>query len=131
MVQMPYIQVQEPQMIQGHGEQDLEEDPAIAQQQQQNPEMVELNDEEEELDVDEQPFQLDEVEYVPEIGAELEIEQDPISSNQGRRTGRERKYNARYQEFRHSLNRSLAKLGLIGMVIFHLSIFIFFNLNAE
>jgi hypothetical protein len=131
MVQKPNIQVQEPQMIQGHGEQDLEEDLAIAQQQHQNPEMIELNDEQEELDVDEQPFQLDEVEDVPEIGAELEIEQDPIPSNQDRRTGREKQYNARNREFRHSLNRPLAKLGLIGMVIFHLLIFLFFNLNAE
>jgi hypothetical protein len=56
--------------------------------------MIELNDEQEELDVDEQQFHLDEVEDVPEIGAELEIKQDPIPSNQGRRTGREKQYNA-------------------------------------
>jgi hypothetical protein len=62
--------------------QDLEEDPAAAQQQQNpNPEMIQLNDEPEELDVDEQPFQLDEVEDVPEIGAELEIEQESIPFN--------------------------------------------------
>ncbi len=41
----------------------------------------------------------------------------PIPEGQGRRTGRPKHYTARYEAFRNSLDRPLAKLGLIGMLI--------------
>ena len=41
----------------------------------------------------------------------------PIPEGQGRRTGRPKHYTARYEAFRNSLDRPLAKLVLIGMLI--------------
>lgn len=88
--------------------------------------------------MDEVPLVVDEgPELVPEIGEEVEInaanqheENVPapaaplsppvnpsVSSVQPRRTGRPKQYSARYQSYRKSLDRPLAKMGLLGMLL--------------
>jgi len=50
----------------------------------------------------------------------------PIVEEQERRTGRPKHYTARYEAFRNSLDRPLAKLELIGMTIIF-TIFVIFK----
>ena len=85
--------------------------------------------------MDEVPLVVDEgPELVPEIGEEVEINAadqheenvpapvapltPPVNPTvEPRRTGRPKQYSARYQSYRKSLDRPLAKMGLLGMLL--------------
>ena len=72
---------------------------------------------------------LEQMEPIPEIGEEVEVQTSQHDNNlaalvdqvipaeQERRTGRPKQYSARYQAYRQSLDRPLAKLGLLGMLL--------------
>jgi hypothetical protein len=62
--------------------------------------------------------ELDEDNEIPAQGVEQPIEFP-------RRSSRPKQYNARYKEFRQSLGRPLAKIGLIGILIIFLYCFVF------
>ncbi len=61
------------------------------------------------------------LEDLPGVEAELEVQAEQVAAPdpviQDRRTGRPKQYTARMKAFRQSLDRPLAKLGLLGTVI--------------